>query len=217
MLLENSSQPRRGTPKPLSPAEKSQDDASEAALLLGLHHDGMWLRETPPASPCTSTVHRSVPWMKGAALGSSRCVGCHNCLHGWLLTSAFSSFCPSYSPNHPCHLSEIPGHSFMGRCWLWVKQCWYFWTAPGWKRQHQQCVGLQTEGTTTTEAGWDQGNPNPELNTGVIPGLEEWRDGHSQPPWETCSSAGLLQGKDFYPYVKAHGWGEGGHGSRIPH
>lgn len=70
--LENSSQPRRGTPKPLSPAEKSQDDASEAALLLGLHHDGMWLRETPPASPCTSTVTQECAMDEGSSTGEQQ-------------------------------------------------------------------------------------------------------------------------------------------------
>lgn len=188
--------------EPISPTGKSQEDASAAALLLCLQHDAMCLRDTPPAVHGPPQPHRSVLWREGAALGSSRS-GCHqlyNCLHGWPLTSAFSSFCPSYSPNHLDHLSEILGDWFMGRCWLWVKQCWYFWAGKGntnnvwgYKQRRQQQLRLDdTEGGSTLSS--TQGS------------FQSWMgmDTHSL-PGKAAPVLDYSQSKDCFPYVKAHG------------
>lgn len=144
-------------PKPISPAEKSQDHASEAALLLGLQLDAMQLRDTPPASPCTSTITQECATDKGSSTGEQQICWLSPTLQlpAWVIFNKWlhSSLCPSYSPNHLYLLSEILGDSFTGRCWLRVKQCCCFGTIPCWERQQKQCMGLQTEARTTTEAG----------------------------------------------------------------
>lgn len=57
----------------------------------------------PAHAPLQS--HRSVPQIKGAALGSSRIVGCHqlyNCLHGWPLTSGYTAHSVPVIPQTTC-------------------------------------------------------------------------------------------------------------------
>lgn len=164
----------------------------------------MWLRDTPP---CTSTIPSECVMERGSSSGEQQICWLSPALQvpvWWPFTSAFSSSCPSYHPNHLYLLSEIPGDSFMGRCWLGVEQGCCFWAVPCWKRQHSQCVA-----NTGEDNNWGWVRPRESQHWAQHRGHSslERMQGWTLHRLSGKPAPGLdyTQSKDFFPYVKAHG------------
>lgn len=196
-LPEQGSQPRRGAslpvaawccPKPIWPAEESQDHPSGAALLLGLQHHAMWLRDSSsqpmplcnPMGVCCGKREQQICWLSPALEVPA----------WWPLTRAFSSFCPSYSPNHlEIHPWEDAGWELS--CAAVSEQ---FPAGKGitdnvWGCKHRRGQHLRLEVA--------EGVPALSSTQGSV---QSWRSAGMDPPqlpWETCSRTGLPPEKGF--------------------